>query len=563
MVEQKNYWSKFFQRQLTRRRALQTAAGAGMSLVGLLACAAPAPSPTSAPASPAAPGGTPRPGVTPTPTVATPVSGGTLKVAQVGMTTLDAHVGSGGSLAWQLVNLYNALTTYDPVAKPIPDLAESWEIPDSRTIIFKLRKGVKFHDGADFNAQAVKFSYDRVMDPNTKSTARSRVAEIVKSYEVMDDYTFKFNLGSPSASFLSTVTSAGSGVQPGYVVSPEAAKKLNNDLTQQGVGTGPFQASEWRMDDHITFKKFPGYWEKGFPYLDQITWQIIPDATVQMTMLKTGDVHFVTEGQTKDIAAVRADPALVPIVQMSVGYIGMYMNQRKPPFDKKALRLALAYAIDREAIAKAVFFDVHPAMQGLFSPAMWAYDPTIKGHPFDPAKAKEKLKEGGAPDGYAFTAIIASGRPEHLQSAEAMKEMLSKVGIKMTLQMVEREAASDMYVRGQVQGWLGQASSSPEPHRAVIDRFYSKGTRGPANIDPEDPDAKAIDALIERGDSTYDLESRKAVYSQLQKALLDNNFIFYGLVWRAVSQVRRKEVMGYAPSADSVVTFFKKTWLQK
>ncbi|MBI2303204.1 MAG: ABC transporter substrate-binding protein [Chloroflexi bacterium] len=557
----RNYWHRALSRPLTRRQVLGRVVKAGIGLTGfsLLGCAAaPAATPT-----PTKPGATPvAPQATATPV--RPITGGILKVAQPATSHTDPARSTGGTNAWQLENICNGLLTLDKTGKPAPELAESWEIPDPTTIVLKLRKGVKFHDGVDFNAQVIKFNYDRILDPATQSPRLPNMKNIIKSYDVVDDYTFKMTLLRPSAGIFESVLTSGTGGMPGQMMSPEAVKKYDNDLRAgKGVGTGPFQMVDWVQDSQTTAKKFPGYWEKGFPYLDEIQWRVIPDPTVTFTMIKTGEVHFAAEIAPKDVPLAKADPNLVPIIDMSVGLVGPLMNQKEPPFNKTALRQALVYAIEREPINKAVYMGLFPVANGFFPPTHWAYDATLKGYPYDPAKAKEKLKEGGAPEGFEFIAQPASAWPEHVQYAEAMKEMLAKVGIKMQIQVAERAKVLDDYRKGSVPMWVTHLSGSPEPHRLVDNWFYSKSGYGLSNRDPEDPLTKQVDALIEKGDSVYNIEDRRAIYSQLQKLIFDNAYGMIVLFHRPLTQLQRKEVQGYEPFVEQYVTRFKRVWLQK
>lgn len=541
---------------------LRKAAKAGIGLTGfaLIGCAA---------ASTTTPTRAPTASPVPTPTSAKPTAGGTLIVAQRGTTTMDPDQASGGADAYLFPNLYNSLTAVDKVGKSVPELVESWETPDSTTVILKLKKGVKFHDGTAFNAQAVKFNYDRSYNPDQIGypkfkSGSARHLERVKSYETVDDYTFKFTLKGPSSSFLYLGTGGQmSSEAPGWMVSPEGVKKFDNDLRQHGVGTGPFQFAEWRMDDRIALKKFPDYWEAGVPYLDGITWRAIPDSTAAMTMLKNNEVQWDNWFDFKDLETMKADPNLVLIADSVPGFVYLMLNQKKPPFNNVALRQAVAYAIDREAISKVVYKGVHPAAEAWFGTHSWAYDPKIKGYPYDLAKAREKLKEGGKPEGFEFIISVASAFPDWVQAAELMQGMLTKVSIKAKIELVERATMSTRRNTGEYVAESVGTSGDVDPHPDLARIHGTKSGWGPAALDPNDAVTKQVDALIDKGDAVYDIEERKKIYSEAQKILVDQVHFFLVLTYQTSRNVHWKGIAGYIQHPGRFFTSYRKVWFQK
>ncbi|TME90893.1 MAG: hypothetical protein E6I52_27200 [Chloroflexi bacterium] len=216
----------------------------------------------------------------PTPaTAGAPKKGGVLRVGlYVEAATMDPHL-SGSKIYRQIYhNIFDPLVVIDDKLEVKPNLAESWQTPDPRTLIFKLRQGVKFHDGTDFNAEAAKFNFDR-MATEPKSVRKGEVANIA-SAEVVDAYTLKLNLKQPDAPLLATLTD-----RAGMMISPAAIKKFGADLEHDitGAGTGPFQFAEWVKDDHLLLKRNENYWNKDAgPYLEQVRYRPIPDDTVKL-----------------------------------------------------------------------------------------------------------------------------------------------------------------------------------------------------------------------------------------------------------------------------------------
>ncbi|MBI2305557.1 MAG: ABC transporter substrate-binding protein [Chloroflexi bacterium] len=555
MEGENNYWTSVWQRRLSRRQTLTLAGKVGMGLAGatLLGCAA-APAPTQAPSA-----GTPRvtPAAQPTPTAAKPVYGGTLIHAIGSNMTEDPGISIGGG--YDQVTVYHLYNTLLHLSKKItlePELALSWENPDKTTFIYKLRKGVKFHDGADFNAQAVKANFDRLIDKDFTGTAASEARNNIKAMEVVDEATVKFTIKATNPEFAANVLAGTSG----GIVSPQAPAKSNNDLRQRGVGSGPFQAAEWSMDSHITMKKFPGYWDTGLPYLDQITWKITPDGTVRMTTLRTGDVQFIMDVEVKDIANLQADPNVTVVVEPGVKRNVVHFNMRKEPFSKKAARQAVAYAVDRQAISDAVYKGIFKPAEGIYPPTSWAHDPTIKNYPYDLQKAKEKLAEAGYPNGFEFKAVVASARPDEVQTSEIIKDQLAKVGIKMTFSIHDQPTVLDIWQKDieKTDAIVTSAGHAMEPIR-LIDRYYTKNGSY-ANIKVDFPE---LEALVAKAKETYDLEEQRRYLNQADRLVTENVWAEWAWVYEAKIFAFRKNVMNYEHGPHPFHARFRKVWLAK
>src|SRR5215471_16639581 len=275
----------------------------------------------------------------------TPKKGGTLRVGfYLEASTMDPHL-SGSKVDRQIYhNIYEPLVTLDTKLGIKPGLAESWQQPDAKTVIFKLRHGVKFHDGTDFNAEAARFNFNR-MKTEPKSVRKGEVASI-ESVDVVDAYTIKLNLKRPDAALLATLTD-----RAGMMVSPKAIQERGAELERnaRGAGTGPFVFAEWVKDDHLLLKRNDNYWNKqGGPYLDQIRYRPIPDDTVKLQSLQTGEIDVMDYVQPRDVAAVKADKNLVELDVPSLAQFSYVLNHTKPPFNNRALRHAVASALDVE-----------------------------------------------------------------------------------------------------------------------------------------------------------------------------------------------------------------------
>src|SRR5579859_46645 len=376
-------------REFLRRLLIASSAA---SVTGLLAACGPA-APTPNTTAPATASSAPSSAAS-----SAPKRGGTLKIALPSdIIGIDPHGASAGVDRNVYTSVYNGLVAPDKDLNMVPDLAESWTTPDPTTYIFKLRANVKFHDGTPSDADAVKQNFDWILDPANASPRQPEIAD-VDQVSVVDPLTVKVTLKSAFAPFLSIISD-----RAGYIVSPIARAKFGKDFTRNPVGTGPFQFVEWVKDDHVTFKRFDGYFDSSVPYLDQLTYRPIPDLTVGLTELKTNNVDFLYMIDPKDVQDIKSTPNLVYLEGPGVGYQGLWINTAKGPLSTRALRQAVNLAVDREALLAAVYFGVGQIAAGPIPPGLTNfYDASISYVKRDVAAAKQKLSEGGQPNGFSM-----------------------------------------------------------------------------------------------------------------------------------------------------------------
>ena len=309
-----------------------------------------------------------------------------------------------------------------------PGLALSWDISkDGKAITFKLRKGVTFHDGTPFNAQAVKFNIDNLIPP--KATILSGITSI----DVVDDYTVKLNL--PSYNNLILHHFAANPAT--WMYSPEAVQKNGADwATTHPVGTGPFMLKDYQPNVSLTLVKNPNYWQKGLPYLDGIEITTVIDPTTQMLTLKAGQSHAIY-GVQSAATQLRADG--YPL-QTAPGSIFM-MNfdiKNSEIFSKPQVRQAIEYAIDKEAICNGPGEGLYKPVYQIVSSDHPDYNPACPPRKYDPAMAKKLLAEAGYPNGFSFK--IFSQDTSWKDYLVAMQSYLDKVGIKMEINYVNSAA---------------------------------------------------------------------------------------------------------------------------
>lgn len=494
----------------------------------------------SAPTAPAAP-------ATTAPSASTSIKrGGILHIGlDSDLTTMDPHMSTAYVDRIVYQSIYDTLVRLDKDLQLKPGLAEKWDFSDPTTLVMNLRQGVKFHDGTDFNAQAVKANFDRMMDPATKSLRASEISSI-KEVTVVDDYTIKFTLKAPNASLLATLSD-----RAGMIISPAAIKKYGADLARNPVGTGPFQFVEWVKDDHLTVKKFDGYWEKGadgqaLPYLDQVIYKGIPDPTVRLTSLKTGTLDFMDRPAPKDTVALRAGKDLTYDEVPGLGYQAVDLNNAKPPFDKAEVRQAFALAVDRDALTKNILFGTATSGQGPIAPGSWAYDTSTNNLKRDVAQAKQLLTQAGVTTPVNFDCMIVN-TPDSKLIGEALKEQLAEAGFNMNIQLLDfgtalaNETAKN-FTCFQI-GWSGR----PDPDGNTYSFFYSTGGNNFESY--KNPQ---VDQLLDKARTVYDLAQRKALYTQVINIGLKDLPRVY-LWWPSDAKVWSPKVNGFVHVPDGLI----------
>ncbi len=510
----------------------------------------------AASASPTAPSGATQAAPAPT-TGAAPAAairrGGTLRIGlDSDLTTMDPHLSTAYVDRIVYQSIYEPLVRLDKDLTLKPELAEKWEFTDPTTLVMNLRKGIKFHDGTDFNAQAVKANFDRMMDPASKSLRASEISSI-KAVTVVDDSTIKFTLKAPNASLLATLSD-----RAGMIISPAAIAKYGADLARHPVGTGPFEFVEWVKDDHLTVKKFSGYWEKGadgqpLPYLDQVIYKGIPDPTVRLTSLKTGTLDFIDRPAPKDAVALRAGQDLIYDAVPGLGYQAVDLNNTKPPFDKLEVRQAFAYAVDSAAITKNILFDTAIPGQGPIAPGSWAYDPSLNMFKRDVGKAKELIAQAGLTPTVNFSCMIVNS-PDNKLIGEALKEQLAEAGFNMDIQLLDfgtalsKETNKD-FTCFQI-GWSGR----PDPDGNTYSFFYSTGGNNFESY--KNP---KVDQLLDQARTVYDQAERKDLYAQALKIGVNEVPRAY-LWWPSDNKVWSPKVNGFVHIPDGLVRT-KEMWL--
>jgi len=452
-----------------------------------------------------------------------PVRGGTLTSSlDSDVSNLDYAFSNDIKTKVIIANCVEPLLTVDTQGLPTGLLATSWENPDDHTYLFKLRPGVTFQDGTDFNADAVEYSMGRIRA--NKASFHYPQLVFIDRIEKPDQGTVKLTLSSPYAPLLTNLAD-----NPGRVISPAIGEryggdKLKVDLT--GQGTGPFKFVEWKSGDHVTLVRNERYWGRDasgtqLPYADKLIYRLIPDGSQALASLRSGEIDAfnLAVGATlippKDIAGLKADRSLSFRDRPAPNRLDLAFNEAKQPFGSRELRQAVSYAIDRAAINHAVWFDTALALDVIFNPTIWTYDPDY--HPYlkrDVARAKQLLAQAGRPNGFAFTLMASSANQ---QTWELIRDQLNEAGIEMTIQLLDYPAQLVAVEAGEYQVAASPKAPGLDPDSWVYPFFSNKGAQNSWThyANPE------VDRLLEQARTTLDPAARKPLYQQAQKLIVD------------------------------------------
>ncbi len=410
-----------------------------------------------------------------------------------------------------LFQIFDSLVTLDDKGNYQPALAVSWSNPDPLTWRFKLREGVKFQDGEPFNAQAVKFTFDRALDPNFKSPEYAHISAI-KSVEVVDDHTVDFKTAKPFPLMLDSVSDyswSSMIVPPKYV-----AEKGQDILLTAPVGTGPYKFVKWLKDDQVELEANPDYWG-GAPKISKVVFKPIKEERTRVAELASHSADIIVDVLPEDIKSVEAGGAKVAVVPSNGLYFFSFNTLDKSPLQDKRVRQAINYAVDVDAIQKGLMGGLGTRIALTLSTSSFAYDQNWKPYPYDPAKAKQLLAEAGYPNGFTLPIIARDGR--HLKEneiVEATAGYLSQVGIKPEVKLLEAGVFAQISEKKgrkgmTFPGWTGadpQIVWYPLLHSGQYQSYYSN------------PD---LDKLLDAGASTVDINERKAIYEKAGEIIKD------------------------------------------
>jgi glutathione transport system substrate-binding protein len=450
---------------------------------------------------------------------------------------------------------YEGLYGFDREMKVVPALAESHAVSaDGLAYTFRLRRGVKFHDGTDFDAAAVKANLDRITNPDNHLKRYSLFSNVART-EVVDPHTVRITLRKPFSAFPNVMAHPSAAM-----ISPAALKRWGSkDIAFHPVGTGPFTFVEWRQTDHVRVARNERYWKPGLPRVDSIVFRPVVDNNTRSAVLRTGEAHFAFPVPYEQAPVLQGSPDIELVSGPSIVARFMTMNVLRKPFDDPRVRQAINYAIDKEAIAKVAFAGYALPSEGVVPPGV-EYAVKLGPWPYDPKKARALLEEAGFGRGFETELWSAYNHTTAQKVIQLLQQMLAQVGIKARVQALEAgqrvervesvQRPEDAGVRLYYVGWsssTGEADWALRPLLAseswpprLFNMAYYKNDR--------------VDAAIQRALATTDKDEKAAAYREAQELIWkDAPWAF--LVTEKLLYGRSKKLSGVYVLPDAAFDF--------
>jgi peptide/nickel transport system substrate-binding protein len=464
--------------------------------------------------------------------------GNLLFVHQQKATSLDANVWTATNAARIMRQIYDPLIWQPEGGKFVPGLAEKWDISaDGKVYTFNLRKDVKFHDGTPFNAAAVKATYDRMVDPATKSLQVGRLGPYDKT-EVVDDYTVRITLEEPFVVFLSNLSEH-------YLApaSPTAVKELGDKFAMNPVATGPFKIKAWTDDTTLVLERNPDYtwgpefWpNRGPAHLDTITYRMVEEVATRLIALENGEADIIDAPPPQDVGRIK-DSGKYDVNAFIVPGMPEFSNINivNSPTSDIAVRKAMQHGVDRQALADLVFSGVYPPAYGPLTRGSWAYWKGVEDmYPYDQEKAKKILDDAGwkvgtggvrSKDGAPLKVrhiTTAGGFTQ--KSAEFIQGSLREIGFDYIVDAMPYEATVKRFTDNEYEVYR-LFFALIDPHDAFYLAYHSTQIEGGGQFNRTRIKDPKLDELIERGGREPDTAKRMTIYQELQKIVMENAWI--------------------------------------
>ena len=409
--------------------------------------------------------------------------------------------------------VYETLVTFDKDMNIVPSLAKEWEPIDDLTWEFTLNEGINFHDGTPFNAEAVKVTLDRLLDPATGSPQKDKLG-MISEVIVKDDTHVTIKLSQPYAPLLSILAS-----NEGSIISPKSIKETPDQLATHPVGTGPFIFDSWKSGQEIKLNKNEEYWGEKVK-IDSVQFKVVPEDATRLAMIESGEAHISDQVPVTEIDRIDNSDSmkLFRTEGLAVEYVGF--NTTKAPFDNVKVRQAVSYAIEREAILDGVYNNVGTLANVAMSPKVFGYSKDVQPYPYDVNKAKDLLKEAGFDSGVKIK-LLTNDRKERINMAEVIQSQLKGIGVEVEIQVMEYGSYIQEVDSGDHQmfigGW-GNATGDGDYNQYNL--FHSASVGSPGNHFYYQN--SVVDKLIEQGRVEIDPSKREEIYKEAMQIEMDD-----------------------------------------
>lgn len=424
--------------------------------------------------------------------------------------SLDPHATNDQPSSRVMKQIYNTLVNTNEDMQIVPGLAESWEQKDEKTWVFNLRKGVKFHNGEELKASDVKFTLERML----ASDKVNHIVEAIAKVEAPEDYKVVITLKEPFAPILAHLSHTAASI-----LNEKAVKEAGDNYGQKPVGTGPFKFVAWQSGDKIELEAFNEYFE-GAPKIKKITFRNVAEGSARTMGLETGEIDIAYDVEPVDKERVKNNDKLTLVEEpsLSVAYIGF--NTNKEPFNKKEVRQAINYAINRDDIIAAVLNGAAEKAGAPIGPKVFGHNPNIKPYEYNVQKAKELLKQAGLEKGFKTT-IWTNDNPVRVQIAQIVQAQLKEIGIDVKIETLEWGSYLDRTGRGEHDMFiLGWVTVTGDADYGLYALYHSSQKGGAGNRSFYEN--KKVDELLDKAKATNDSKEREKLYHEIQEIVVDD-----------------------------------------
>jgi peptide/nickel transport system substrate-binding protein len=488
-------------------------------------------------------GGTPRPG------------GASVWAAETDPVALNPITNSNFSSTQGFEHCYESLTAFDARLQIVPALAERWDVPNPTTYVFHLRRGVKFHDGSEFTAADVKYTFDLVLDPKGPAVWRGNFDQVDR-VEVVDSHTVRFVTKAPFPPLLGALAILRSSA----IIPKGAMEKLKLDT--QVVGTGPYRLVEYVPKSHIKLKRNPDYWGKPLPYIEDVTFRILEEEDARVAGLRSGSLDYAFLSP-EGVQRIRGEKQLVVTSRPRTYLYAFVVNRQRKPWSDPRVRQAMSLALDRAEIVEKVFSGgatmAGPIPFGFGDWYLSGEELKSRWYRPDVGRAKQLLKEAGVPDGQELDLLVTAFNQNFPGLAVVFAEQMKKIGLAVKIRQVEqgvflKEVAPPTF-NYDVQANAYTARHDPDGY--VYNGLHSKTPNACGYANPK------VDELLVKARTTIDPAQRKSLYREIQQLLLDDA----PNLWIGndnVTEGLQGYVKGYTQSAYTYRAWgLKHAWLEK
>ena len=513
-----------------------------------------------------------------TPAASGAIRGGILNTwMNSGTETFDLMQQGRGPAFFHFGSIFNGLIQFDPqdetASRIVPDLAEEWEVSEDATVFtFRLRPGVKFHDGRPLTAEDVKFSFDRTRNPPEGIvSARQGFYTIISSIETPDDATAVFNLSGPDVAFLSAIATPWAAIWPKHIFDQFGEDALNSPGPERQIGTGPFMWESYTPGVKTVLRRNPDYFRKGFPYLDGHQVHVIKDLSIAITAFLSGRLDIVqpiTDVESEIILRQLGEKATISSVPRQLAWV-LYANTTKPPWDDKRVRQAINLLIDRERFVALA--PVEGQVGGFIFPsspfARSAADlQALPGYGLDMdariQQAKDLLTEAGYPngEGLTFRGLGYSGNYRSEAEANILPDILKLANIGIDMQLIDPTRASQLRSAGDFTWFLtGHSMPTGDVSSFIGQYLITDGGRNYGKYSNS-----LVDELFEKQRSAVDPSERKRLLQEIERLAIEDA-AWIPLFWEPSIRSWRSYVKGYtnSPINQAVQDKFEMVWLDK